>query len=48
MKYPCIMRDDASGFYFVATSTGPLSWKYHRFRWQAALELWIAHKLRLR
>ncbi len=25
MKYPCIMRDDENGLYFVAESTGPRS-----------------------
>jgi hypothetical protein len=40
MKYPCVMHDDESGRYFVAGSTGPVSWRYHRYWWQALLELW--------
>jgi hypothetical protein len=41
MRYPCIMQDDDSGLYFVAESTGPTSWRYHRRWWRAAVELWF-------
>lgn len=39
MTYPCIMRDDSSGLYFVAESTGPRTWRFHRYRWCAWIEL---------
>lgn len=39
MKYPCIMQDDDSRLYFVAESTGPRSWRYHRFWLRAWWEL---------
>ena len=37
-RYPCVMQDDESGYWFVAESTGPVSWKYHRWRIFAILE----------
>jgi len=43
MSYPCIMRDDDSGLYFVAESTGPRSWRYHRFWLLAFVELYLQH-----
>jgi hypothetical protein len=39
MKYPCIMRDQHSGLYFVAGETGPMSGRHHRSYWRAVLEL---------
>lgn len=39
MTYPCILRDADSGLYFVADSTGPCSWRYHRFWLRAVIEL---------
>lgn len=38
MRYPCILRDEDSGMYFVAESTGPRSWRYHRTWWRALIE----------
>jgi hypothetical protein len=39
MTYPCIMRDDETGLWFVAESTGPRSWRYHRWWIMAWWEL---------
>lgn len=40
LKYPCVMQDAEGGGWFVAESTGPVTWRYHRWRWLAILELW--------
>lgn len=39
MRYPCILQDEDSGLYFVAETTGPRSWRYHRSRFTAWLEM---------
>jgi len=39
MRYPCILRDDESGLYFVAEASGPATWRYYRSWWRALVEL---------
>lgn len=38
MRYPCILRDEDSGLYFVAGETGPSTWRYHASCWRALIE----------
>jgi len=38
-RYPRVMRDLATDWWFVAGSTGPVSWRYHKHRWSARVEL---------
>ena len=40
MRFPRILRDEASDCYFVAGPTGPTTWRYHRSWWRALFELW--------
>lgn len=37
--YPCILQDENSGYWFIAESTGPRSWRYHRTWLRAWFEL---------